>query len=232
MALEILTRQPIKFYEKQGIKFFEPFNAVDKFKKPVKLFFDETEELTTLTAENHQKKQSLYGLQFNIAKREMQGVTLAADPRKEGLGELLNLAALIEFHKNNLNRFKVFSLKESIQFYARYGFKIVSDDVDYILNGLKLVMKSKNPRLENLRRDADFFYPKIAGTQKSDDPFLKERGCEVISNYLKYLARNNNKVDSSKLEYSSNMMFTDWEFETNRDYLNSLLDGHEINYRV
>ena len=121
MALEILTRQPIKFYEKQGIKFFEPFNAVDKFKKPV-------------TAENHQKKQSLYGLQFNIAKREMQGVTLAADPRKEGLGELLNLAALIEFHKNNLNRFKVFSLKESIQFYARYGFKIVSDDVDYILN--------------------------------------------------------------------------------------------------
>ena len=143
----------------------------------------------------------------------MQGVTLAADPRKEGLGELLNLAALIEFHKNNLNRFKVFSLKESIQFYARYGFKIVSDDVDYILNGLKLVMKSKNPRLENLRRDADFFYPKIAGTQKSDDPFLKERGCEVISNYLKYLARNNNKVDSSKLEYSSNMMFTDWNLK-------------------
>lgn len=232
MGIEILTRQPIKFYEKQGIKFFEPFNAVDKFKKPVKMFFEESDELATIVAENHQNKQSLYGIQFDIPKREMDGVTLAAEPRREGLGELLNLAALIEFHKNNLNHFKVFSLKESIPFYTRYGFKIDSEDIDYILRGLKMVMKSKSPRLENLRRDADFFYPKIAGTQKSDDPFLKERGCEVISNYLMNISRNNNKFDSSKLDQSSHMKFTDWEFETNRDYLNNLFDKHEINYKI
>ena len=74
MALEILTRQPIKFYEKQGIKFFEPFNAVDKFKKPVKLFFDETEELTTLTAENHQKNNPYMVCNLILQKEKCKGL--------------------------------------------------------------------------------------------------------------------------------------------------------------
>lgn len=232
MSFEILTRQPIRFYEKQGIKFFEGFNAVDKFKKPLQVFFEDTADTATLVGKNYKNKESLYTLQFKIPKREMEGVSLSTTPHNEGIGEVLNLAALMELRENNLNRFNVFALKESIQFYARYGFKILSEDVDEILHNLRMVMKSKSERLEKFRYEANFFYPKISGKVESDDPFLKQRGCDVVSNYLKELSRHKVHANSSDLKYSANMRFTDWEFETNRDYLNSLLDAHEINYKI
>ena len=67
----------------------------------------------------------------------MIGDSLAADPRNQGIGEVLNLAALMEFHKNKFNRFNLFSLKEAIQFYTRFGFKIINYDKGFIFNNFK-----------------------------------------------------------------------------------------------
>lgn len=233
MSFEILTRNPIKFYEKDGIKFFEKFKAADKYNKPVDVFIDTvSDDSPIIKAKNFQNKDSEFMLQFNIPQREMEGVTLNADPRKQGLGEILNLAGIIEFHKNNLNKFKVFSLQETIQLYTRYGFKLVTNDVDEILHNLKMVMRSKSEKYNYLRYAAKFYAPKLAGKEPSDDPFLKQRGCEVVSNYLQALSKEHKKIDPFDLKHSSNMQFTDWEIETNRDYLNSLMDLHKINYKV
>lgn len=231
MSFQILTRQPVEFYEKNGVKFFKPFVAVDKFKRPVNVFFDK-DSVSTIVAENHTKDYSFYELSFNPKNKTMIGQSLNAEPSGQGLGEILNLSALIEFHKNNLNRFKVFSLKEAIQFYARYGFKVVSDDKDFILKNLKNVIDEKSPLFVDLKRSAEFFAPRIEGKIKTSDPYISQRANNVFSAYLKELSRKHQDFDSSKINHSTNMEFTDWENLTNRDYLNSLLDEHKINYQV
>ncbi len=229
MSFEILTRQPIKFYEKNGIKVFDKFNAVDSFKNPLKVSFNPDE--TTIYAHDFKNTESAYTLNFNIPKREMEGVTLVADPPKKGIGEVLTLSALMEFVQNNLNYFKTFSLKESIQFHARFGFNLVTNDVDEILHHLKMVLKSRSPKFENLRYDANFYYPKLSGKVKNDDEFINSRACHVASKYLQELSKDRVKIDPSNFRYSSHMLFTDYETLTNKDYLNTLLDKHEINYK-
>lgn len=232
MSFEILNRQTVKFYEKQGVKFFEGFTAVDKAKKPVKVYFDHSVEPSILV-ENSKNQKSFYTLNFEIPKRQMQGVVMNAEPQKKGIGEILNLAALMEFHQNMLNYFKIFSLNESIQFHARYGFQLINDDVDEIARLLKLVInsKQKHPKYDELRYRANFYYQRITGQIKSEDKHLKQRACGVPSKYLQELSKDKIKIDPYKLRHSSHMLFDDWQMVVNKDFLNSLLDEHKINYK-
>ncbi len=224
MDFQILRRQPIEFFENKGVKYFKPFVALDKTKKTLKVYNLEDCQYSppSIIAENHQGKFSSYEVYLDSNTRTMIGDSLVADPRNQGIGEVLNLAALMEFHKNKFNRFNLFSLKEAIQFYTRFGFKIINEDKGFILNNLKNVEKSKGAIFNELRKDVAFFKPRIEGKISSD----------VFSNFLKELSRKHIKYNSSKIDHGTNMEFSDWEFEINRDYLNSLFDKHEINYKV
>lgn len=232
MVFEILSRKPIQFYEKNGIKFFENFKAVDKYKKPVTVSIDSQSYFPTIFARNHNDVDSFYELEMDISKRRMKGRSMAADPQKSGIGEIMKLASIMEFQANRFNNFDLFALQEAIQFYTRYGFKLVTDNVDEILHNLNIVKKSKSYRLSTLRDKADFFYPRIKGKIPSDDPHLLQRGCDVVSECLKDMSRNGERINYRDLKYNSNMRYTDWETVINRDYLNSLMDLHEINYKI
>lgn len=159
MDFQILRRQPIEFFENKGVKYFKPFVALDKTKKPLKVYNLEDCQYSppSIIAENHQGKFSSYEVYLDSNTRTMIGDSLAADPRNQGIGEVLNLAALMEFHKNKFNRFNLFSLKEAIQFYTRFGFKIINEDKGFILNNLKNVEKSKGAIFNELRKDVAFF---------------------------------------------------------------------------
>lgn len=234
MDFQILRRQPIEFFENKGVKYFKPFVALDKTKKTLKVYNLEDCQYSppSIIAENHQGKFSSYEVYLDSNTRTMIGDSLVADPRNQGIGEVLNLAALMEFHKNKFNRFNLFSLKEVIQFYTRFGFKIINEDKGFILNNLKNVEKSKGAIFNELRKDVAFFKPRIEGKISSDDKYLTQRANDVFSNFLKELSRKHIKYNSSKIDHGTNMEFSDWEFEINRDYLNSLFDKHEINYKV
>ncbi|MBD5401635.1 hypothetical protein HDR58_02380 [bacterium] len=231
MTFEILTRQPLKFYEKNGVKFFEDFYAVDKFKRPVKVFMGSQNNCSTIFTENVDKQRAFYEIDINPQGREMLGSSMEANPKRQGIGEILNLAALIEFHKNKLNYFRLFSLKDAIPMYARYGFKMITDSVDEILHNLHMVQRSSD-RYLHLKRNAFYYYPQVAGSVASDDPYMLRRASDVVSNYMKEMSRNGERVDASQLKYDAKMVFTDWEFQTDRNYLNEMLDKHEINYKV
>lgn len=236
MNFEILTRQPITFYEKQGIKFFEPFNAVDNFKKPLQIFMDTKHETPFIRARNYQDETSLYELNFNLQNKELKGVSLVAEPKNNGIGETLNLAALIEFAQNRLNKFNIYSFKETMQFYAHYGFNIMSKDINYILSNLNLIIQSKEKSMafDNIRRSAKFFYKRvqnhdIQGRTFDDTLFWANK---VMSNYLRELSKSKIKFKTSNMLSGSDMLFTDWERLTNTNHLNELFDKHEINFRV
>lgn len=231
MAIEILSRTPLRFYNKKGVKYFENFYAVDKLKQPVNISIDHSDIMPSIKAVNHQNKESMYSINIDVPQREMKGITLNTEPHNQGIGEILNLAAIIEFQQNNLNKFNVFSLRESIQFYTRYGFNLVTEDAEEILHNLKLVLKAKPEKFNNLKSKAKFYLPQISSNSKTD-PFVKQRACDVISKYLQSLSKEHKKINPYNLKYSSQMLLNDWNIETNRDYLNSLMDLHEINYKV
>lgn len=233
MGIELLTNKPIKFYQKNGVKFFERFRAVDKNRKPVELFMDEQNGCPTIFAKNHEGKHSTFELDFDLQNRSMKGKALIANPKQQELGQVVNLAALMTFYENKLNHFKIFAFRESMQFFAKFGFKVVTDNDDEIMKLLKLVKKSKGQEFEDLRRQADFFGNRVSGKVPNDVPSLKYYACNVFSNYLKGLARKGEKFDPDKIPYNSRMDFSDWEFQTdNKDYLNQLFRKHEINFQI
>lgn len=231
MAIEILTRTPLRFYNKNGVKYFENFNAVDKLKRPVEISIDHNDIIPSIKAVNHQGRESLYDIKIDVPSRKMDGVVLNTEPQNRGIGEVLNLAAIIEFQQNNLNKFKIFSLRESIQFFTRYGFNLVTDDAEEILHNLRMVLNDKSEKFNSLKNKAKFFQPQIEKNSKTD-PFVKQRACDVISKYLQALSKDHKKVNPYGIKYSSDMMLSDWDIEINREYLNSLMDLHEINYKV
>ena len=233
MGIELLTNKPVKFYQKDGIKFFEKFRAVDKNRKPLELFMDEQNGCHTIFAKNHEGKNSTFELDFDLQNRSMKGKALIADPKHQEIGQVVNLAALMTFYENKLNHFKVFAFRESMQFFAKFGFKVTTDNTDEILKLLKLVKKSKGQEFEDLRRQAQFFSDRVSGKVKDEVPSLNYYANNVFSNYLKGLARKGERFDPDKIPYNSRMDFSDWEFQTdNKDYLNRLFKKHEINFQI
>lgn len=233
MGIELLTNKPVKFYQKDGIKFFEKFRAVDKNRKPLELFMDEQNGCHTIFAKNHEGKNSTFELDFDLQNRSMKGKALIADPKHQEIGQVVNLAALMTFYENKLNHFKVFAFRESMQFFAKFGFKVTTDNTDEILKLLKLVKKSKGQEFEDLRRQAQFFSDRVSGKVKDEVPSLNYYANNVFSNYLKGLARKGEKFDPDKIPYNARMDFSDWEFQTdNKDYLNRLFKKHEINFQI
>ncbi len=226
----------INFVEKKGIQFFDGFNATIKNKKPVRVFFKETKDTLGSIQVNDSNGERLgfYDLEFfKPDKASMEGIQLYADTQKENVGEVLSLAALIEFSKNRLNHFRLFSFKETLPFHARFGFIIDNDNEDFILKALNYIKKSKLKYIDELKYKASFFYPRIERSDiyLKEDKYLLERGCKVISDYLKFLSRNNIKKNVPPFENGAFVKFTDWEFETNRNYLNPLLKSHNIDYQ-
>lgn len=233
MGIELLTNKPVKFYQKDGIKFFEKFRAVDKNCKPLELFMDEQNGCHTIFAKNHEGKNSTFELDFDLQNRSMKGKALIADPKHQEIGQVINLAALMTFYENKLNHFKVFAFRESMQFFAKFGFKVTTDNTDEILKLLKLVKKSKGQEFEDLRRQAQFFSDRVSGKVKDEVPSLNYYANNVFSNYLKGLARKGERFDPDKIPYNARMDFSDWEFQTdNKDYLNRLFKKHEINFQI
>ncbi len=233
MGLEI-SSNTIKFYEKKGIQFFERFRAVNKHKNPVNVFMTEQNAIDTIKITDLKERElGSYQLIFQKEKASMEGKFLYADVPNENHGQLLTLSALIEFSKNRLNHFNLFSFKESIPYHARYGFLLDNDDPDYILNVLKQIIKSKLPHIETFQQDAKFFHTKIQNStdQTKENQEILQNSCRVISDYLRYLSRRKMEKFAPDFEYASNVTFSDWEFETNRKYLNKLLKKHEIDYK-
>ena len=207
MGIELLTNKPVKFYQKDGIKFFEKFRAVDKNRKPLELFMDEQNGCHTIFAKNHEGKNSTFELDFDLQNRSRKGKALIADPKHQEIGQVVNLAALMTFYENKLNHFKVFAFRESMQFFAKFGFKVTTDNTDEILKLLKLVKKSKGQEFEDLRRQAQFFSDRVSGKVKDEVPSLNYYANNVFSNYLKGLARKGERFDPDKIPITHAWIF-------------------------
>lgn len=233
MPFEILTKQPVKFYYRDGIKFFEPFRAVDKNKKPLDLSWHHKPYASTIVAKSgYNDEFSLYDLETDIAKKNLKGSSIVANPKNKGIGEVLNLASLITFCENNLFDYSVFALRDAIQFYTKYGFNLFSSNLNEVMHNLKFLTKSKNARFADTRSSANFFINKLSHEDKIEKREYMTLGNNLVSDYIRILAREGKKIDGDDLYNHTHMHFSTIDKERNRDYLNALLDKHEINYKI
>lgn len=226
--------QVLNFVEEKGIKFFERFTALDKNQAPITLGFDSFDKVTKITAKDLSGEDlGFYKIGFKDNERAIDGIQLLAYEENRNVGQLLTLSSLIELSKNQLNKFKLFSLRDSIPFHTRLGFIIDSDDPYYICDGLKQVAKTKLPNTEDFKYKAKFFLPKVKDGDNyiNEDKFIFYRGCKVISDFMKFVSHNGFKKGMPKLDNGCYMYFSDSEIITNRRFLNSLMDQHKIDYK-
>lgn len=228
MNFEILKKQPLKFYYHNGIKFFEPFTAVDKNKKTVKMSWNFRPDSARIMAKSSYNNEiSIYDIQ--ISHDSFKGGSIVANPHKKGLGEILNLASLITFKENNTSNFDVFVLRDYIQFYAKYGFNIMTDNINEILHNLKFLAKNKEEKFSDMAYSAVYFKNQLMNNPDKDRKLLSNN---LVSDYLRTLARNGEKIDVDDLYSHTHMRFSTLDTVRNKDYLNELLDKHEINYKI
>lgn len=230
-----LKPQTLNFIEENGIKFFERFTALDKNKVPIKIAFDNYDEFTRITAKDSKDEElGFYSLLFKKDERAIEGNQIIAHEQGRNIGQILTLSSLIELSKNQLNKFKLFSLRDAIPFHTRLGFIIDSDDPYYICDGLKQVAKTKLPNTDEFKYNAKFFLPKVKDGNNyiKEDKFIFYRGCKVISDFMKFVSQNGFKKGMPKLDNGCYMYFSDNEILTNRRFLNPLLKQHNIDYEL
>ncbi|MBO6256784.1 hypothetical protein J6N69_01940 [bacterium] len=228
MTFEILRKQPVKFYHQNGLKIFEPFKAVDKNKKTLELSWNLKPDYSSIMAKStYNNDMSIYNI--DTTHNGFKGISLVANPQKKEIGEVLNLASLITFKENNISHFDVFALRDYIQFYAKYGFNIFSNNINEILHNLKYLAKSKEEKFSDMVYSAKYFRSQLEKNATTDNKLLSNN---LISDYLRTLSRNGRKIDADDLYSHTHMRFSSLDEIRNRDYLNELLDKHEINYKI
>ena len=233
MTFEILRKQPVKFYQQNGIKFFEPFKAVDKFKKPLELSWNSHPVSPSIRAKStYNNDASIYDMEIDYFNKELKGTSIVAQPKNKGIGEVLNLASLITFKENNFSEYNVFALRDYIQFYTKYGFNILTNNINEIVHNLKIIAKSKDKRFSDLADSAQFFIKKIDKATEKEKLNYFSLSNNLVSDYLRNLARNGEKADHNDLYSHTHMHFTTMDTARNKDYINKLLDKHEINYEI
>jgi len=230
------SKRAISFYEQNGIKFFNKFNSLNTRMKSVDLHIPQPGKVTAIMADDAEGQNlGTFEIIFHKDKSTIEGKQLISYKEREGNGQLLTLAAIMELAKNRMNKLTYFAGDtKNIPFLAKFGFILENDDTRYIMNGLKQVMKSKLPNIEEFKYKSRYLHSRLdmLGDVVPDDKSLFQIGCRVLSDYFKFLARHNApKKLYPYMEVGSDMKFTDWELVTNKRYLNYLMDKHYLDYK-
>lgn len=229
------SKRAVTFYQNNGLVFFNKFEALNSRMKPVKLQITEPKPITTIRVENLEGSDlGTFDITIDKARSTIVGRQLLSYEEREGNGQLLTLGAIMELAKNKMNKLTYFSGEKTIPFLTKLGFIIDNEDTRYIMNGLKQVIKSKMTGIEDIREKAKFYYPRldILGDVVPDDKTIFKNSCRVLSDYIKLITRNNYpKKYLPYFDVGSDMKFSDWEIQTDRMYLNSLMDKHCLDFK-
>lgn len=233
MTFEILRKEPIKFYKQNGICFFEPFHAADKYKRPLNVEWRLKPESSAIIAKStYIDDVSIYDMALSRSKDEFKGISIVANPKHKEIGEVLNLASLITFKENLFSNYKVFALRDSVQFYAKYGFNLLSSNINEVIHNLKFLSKAKEGKFADMKDSAGFFIKQIENKNGEERLMYISHGNNLVSDYIRELARDGKKIDRDDLYNHTHMQFSTLDTIRNRDFLNALLDKHEINYKI
>ncbi len=230
------SKRVISFYDHNGIRVFKKFNALNTRMKSVDLYYTDKGKYPAIMIDDYDGENlGTFELVFNKAKSTIEGKQLISYTEREGNGQLLTLAAIIELAQNRMNNLTYFAGDTSnIPFLAKFGFVLETDDSRYIMNGLKQIIKSKLPNIEEFKYKSRNLHSRLdmLGDVIPDDKSIFKLGCKILSDYFKFIARHRYpKKYYPYLEVGSDMRFTDWDLVTNKRYLDKLMDVHYLDYK-
>ena len=102
----------------------------------------------------------------------------------------------------------------------------MTNNINEILHNLKYLAKSKD---SDVVYSAKYFKEQLKHGADTEQKVLSNN---LVSDYLRTLARNGEKIDGDDLYSHTHMRFSSLDTIRNKDYLNELLDKHEINYTL
>ena len=230
------SKRFVSFYENNGIKLYNKFNALNTKMKPVDLYIKDKGKFHAIMIDDAEGENlGTFEVVFKKNQSTIEGQQLISYTEREGNGQLLTLASIMELAQNRMNKLTYFAGDtKNIPFLAKFGFVLENDDARYLINGLKQIIRSKIPNIEEFKYKSRYLHSRLdmLGDVVPDDKSLFHSGCQVLSDYIKFLVRHNYpKKYYPYLEVGSDMKFTDWELVTNKRYLDKLMDVHYLDYK-
>jgi len=236
MALRVEQKQ-INFIEKKGIKYLGTFWAKDVNGEPLKIHFEpEADRHANLVARDvHGTDVGNYQMNFFPEKSEIEGDVLAIRDfaQRKGIGQILSICGLMELWANKWQKFTLLTFERTLGFHTNLGFKIENFNPNFLLDGLKPMLKTRVPLETGMKEQAAELIPKLKEfkrTLKDPDGAL-QKGALLLSDYMKLLMRKNLSDKLPRFMTGAYMKFTPKEFETDGAYLNSMLKLRDIDFK-
>lgn len=225
----------IEFYKYDNLKFIRRIPVKDNNQKIVYL-----ETLPNLDLGN--SRTVLTNKHFDIlATHEydmfgsfslLDGHNMDVMPKhqKQGLGEILRLASLIEMKENGLKKIKIESMAQALPFHIKYKFM---PDLNYDVLTIKKILKEISEAKNSIGNFAETAYKMLKDINQN--AFINEKHNyfkEVNSFIVKYARANSRRWDKDKLHSQIAMMLTEKDVKHYASYYNKFFKKHEIDYRL
>lgn len=146
--------------------------------------------------------------------------------RKQGLGELLRLASIIEMKENELTANKIFSKPEAVMFHYKYGFRPAVKDDSVSKKVLNDILGKTGD--DDIKQRADNLINAICKNGYIDETQCTQTN-DIITDYIK---RNVQKGLMPEFGEGFDMVLTDKDIKANAGFYNRLFEKHQIDYSV
>jgi len=176
-------------------------------------------------------------LSLNEDSLNMFGLSIQVIPmlrqKNLGLGEILRLASIILILENEIKKFEIYSKAEAIYFHSKYKFEPMIKQFTERDNALKEVIKNCQNEFESYRIQAENLLKKCS---LDESPEYQRELCietnKLLKEYIQEVLKTKDKFKSHPFERGFQMVLNINEILNNKEYFNSLLKKHKIDYQI
>ena len=175
------------------------------------------------------KKMGYHDYYLQLSNKELEGeyIEVEKDFRKQGVGELLRLASIIEMNANNLDKMTLFSFAEAVKFHALYGFYPNAKSSETITSILTEIIEQN--KFQDLTCIASNMLDNINARGLK---FLKPETQQKFNDFLAGFIARCPASDVPVLSKGINMILTKEKIKSNADFYNNLFEKHKINFQI
>lgn len=166
---------------------------------------------------------------FCMSDDDIYGVSIKTNEnyRRQHLGELSRLASVITMLKNGLKEINILSIDDAVLYHSKYKFEPNIESQQSAILILKHITSSNSEVFAAKAKKI------IADFRKTDDTeTLYKATNKLVSEYIEEMKTQQSKTSKPFTYWGLDMRLTRENVIKNRDFFNSLLEKHDIDYKI
>ncbi len=219
-----------------GIKFMKRIPVKDNLGKVVYLHtLPNGENCNAETLVTTKRFSILSTHEYDILKplKVLNGYNIEVIPKKQkqGIGEIMRLASIIEMKENGLDQIRLKSLPKALLFHLKYKFhpQFLSDDSNTAKKILTELLSS-NFSSQKMHGNIEKMLLCIEKNGiKSENHNLSQEIANLVLDYIKI---NSNNWDNAKFHTQIPLVLKNEDLKKYASFYNKLFKKHEIDYKI